>query len=373
MEPPFHWVLRDAPTKAPATQIMTAIISLAESDAKEEGSIEISLAHLLEAYHTVLRQHNVVPEEDSHYYRFLLKISLEPYQNWWDKLQAEQLICIGRTSPVLRLQEEHGQLGLYHTRSASQPNANGTRLQGASLNTDQHLFPHLKPSVALQATAHRSQPVGISGPDLQASSAATMSSFETSQHTGAGLDFTRQRISQWRAAQHGPPGDAPLQQPASLAAWRPAQALEAESCEPEQSLLSSATQHLAAANVSGLSAGKHAGLSACEISWLGEDGATGRSPLWLPDGRLQGIGNTSEAHPEDTQALHAHMLASRCAFSSCSALLAHSLAHGSPELALVKCLLCYAHRHMREIACFVSVMLACDARAGYLLVCTVHS
>lgn len=71
-------------------QIIAAIISLAESKAIQNGvpSGEISLPELLQAYDSVLRQHCIVPEEDSHFYRFLLKLSLEPYPNWWDQLQA---------------------------------------------------------------------------------------------------------------------------------------------------------------------------------------------------------------------------------------------------------------------------------------------
>jgi hypothetical protein len=71
-------------------QIIASIISLAESKAARTGapSGEISLPDLLQAYDSVLRQHHIVPEEDSHFYRFLLKLSLEPYTNWWAQLQV---------------------------------------------------------------------------------------------------------------------------------------------------------------------------------------------------------------------------------------------------------------------------------------------
>lgn len=71
-------------------QIIASIISLAESKAEQNGAVcsEITLPQLLEAYDSVLRQHNIVPEEDSHFYRFLLKLSLEPYLSWWAQLQV---------------------------------------------------------------------------------------------------------------------------------------------------------------------------------------------------------------------------------------------------------------------------------------------
>jgi hypothetical protein len=88
-----------SPRPGPYVQILTSILSLAESSVRPHDDVPLSLAHLLEAYDTVLRQHNLVPEEDSHFYRFLLRLSLEPYQNWWDRLYAEQLIYARRHPP----------------------------------------------------------------------------------------------------------------------------------------------------------------------------------------------------------------------------------------------------------------------------------
>ena len=71
-------------------QIIASIISLAESKAGQNGvpAGAISLPELLQAYDSVLRQYGIVPEEDSHFYRFLLKLSLQPYLNWWAQLQV---------------------------------------------------------------------------------------------------------------------------------------------------------------------------------------------------------------------------------------------------------------------------------------------
>ena len=50
---------------------MTTIIAKADADSRQQGSPsgEIPLAHVLQAYDVVLRQHSIVPEEDSHFYR----------------------------------------------------------------------------------------------------------------------------------------------------------------------------------------------------------------------------------------------------------------------------------------------------------------
>ena len=74
----------------PHPQVMTAILTHAEHTAQAEGGnpASLSLMLLLQAYDVVLRKNGIVPEEDTRYYRFLLKLSLEPYPSWWDKLQV---------------------------------------------------------------------------------------------------------------------------------------------------------------------------------------------------------------------------------------------------------------------------------------------
>jgi hypothetical protein len=41
----------------------------------------------MEAYNLVMREHNLSPEEDTAYYRFLLKLSLDNGKDWWQKYQ----------------------------------------------------------------------------------------------------------------------------------------------------------------------------------------------------------------------------------------------------------------------------------------------
>ncbi len=50
----------------------------------------ISLARLLQAYDAVLPQHGLVPQEDTHYYRILLKLTLDPNSDWWQRFHNEQ-------------------------------------------------------------------------------------------------------------------------------------------------------------------------------------------------------------------------------------------------------------------------------------------
>eukprot|EP00232_Nephroselmis_pyriformis_P015575 CAMPEP_0182898000 /NCGR_PEP_ID=MMETSP0034_2-20130328/27229_1 /TAXON_ID=156128 /ORGANISM="Nephroselmis pyriformis, Strain CCMP717" /LENGTH=137 /DNA_ID=CAMNT_0025031947 /DNA_START=130 /DNA_END=539 /DNA_ORIENTATION=- len=71
--------------------IMAEILRTAESTAEREGTDELTLLKLLKAYEAVLRKHGIAPAEDTFYYRFLLKLSLDPDRDWWAKLNRECL------------------------------------------------------------------------------------------------------------------------------------------------------------------------------------------------------------------------------------------------------------------------------------------
>ena len=51
--------------------------------------IQVTLLKLLQAYEAVLKKHNISPNEDTYYYRLLLKLSLEPSPDWWGKFYRE--------------------------------------------------------------------------------------------------------------------------------------------------------------------------------------------------------------------------------------------------------------------------------------------
>ena len=74
--------------------MMAEILRTAEIIAQNElqegiGSGELNLLRLLKAYELVLRKHDVVPAEDTYFYRFLLKLSLDPDTDWWAKFNRE--------------------------------------------------------------------------------------------------------------------------------------------------------------------------------------------------------------------------------------------------------------------------------------------
>lgn len=50
----------------------------------------ISLSLILKSYADVLKEHGIVPEEDTHFYRMVLKLSLDPNSNWKQKLHREK-------------------------------------------------------------------------------------------------------------------------------------------------------------------------------------------------------------------------------------------------------------------------------------------
>jgi protein SFI1 len=76
--------------------IIRHILKAAEAAAVQEcrlrraSSSHISLAQLLQAYETVLPQHGLLPQEDTHYYRILLKLGLDPNHDWWQRFHKER-------------------------------------------------------------------------------------------------------------------------------------------------------------------------------------------------------------------------------------------------------------------------------------------
>lgn len=75
--------------------IIKHILQHAEGTAVEDArtgraaGIHIGLAHLLEAYDAVLPQHGLLAQADTHYYRILLKLALDPNHDWWDRFHRE--------------------------------------------------------------------------------------------------------------------------------------------------------------------------------------------------------------------------------------------------------------------------------------------
>lgn len=76
--------------------IIKHILNTAEVAAVEEchsgraSNSQLSLSKLLQAYEAVLPQHGLLPQEDTHYYRILLKLALDPNHDWWQRFQREQ-------------------------------------------------------------------------------------------------------------------------------------------------------------------------------------------------------------------------------------------------------------------------------------------
>lgn len=76
--------------------IIRHIIKAAEAAAVQDcrvrraSSSHISLAQLLQAYETVLPQHGLLPQEDTHYYCILLKLGLDPDHDWWQRFHRER-------------------------------------------------------------------------------------------------------------------------------------------------------------------------------------------------------------------------------------------------------------------------------------------
>eukprot|EP01083_Nonionella_stella_P063478 164931_1 len=61
-----------------------------------------TLLHILKAYAAVLTRRGIDPAEDTHFYRFLLKLSVDPDNDWWSKFDKE---C--KRNAQTRLASEH--------------------------------------------------------------------------------------------------------------------------------------------------------------------------------------------------------------------------------------------------------------------------
>ncbi|GMH44930.1 hypothetical protein BSKO_12887 [Bryopsis sp. KO-2023] len=77
-------------------QLMEEILDKAEAGAQEEqllgtGTGEMCLSRVLKSYSEVLRKNSIIPEEDTHFYCLLLKLSLDPNPDWKEKLYNERL------------------------------------------------------------------------------------------------------------------------------------------------------------------------------------------------------------------------------------------------------------------------------------------
>jgi hypothetical protein len=63
---------------------------LAEIEAGNPNNAHITLSKLLQAYEEVLPQYGLLPQEDTHYYRILLKLTLDPDHDWWQRFNKER-------------------------------------------------------------------------------------------------------------------------------------------------------------------------------------------------------------------------------------------------------------------------------------------
>jgi hypothetical protein len=76
--------------------IIRHILKTAETTAVTECQLghadtrHISLARLLQAYEAVLPQYGLLAQEDTHYYRILLKLTLDPGNDWWQRFYRER-------------------------------------------------------------------------------------------------------------------------------------------------------------------------------------------------------------------------------------------------------------------------------------------
>ncbi|EFJ51807.1 hypothetical protein VOLCADRAFT_87353 [Volvox carteri f. nagariensis] len=69
--------------------IKHADTAVARAYRKGTGSGLVTLQSILQAYEHILPRHGIKPDEDTYYYRLILKLSLDPEPDWWVKLNRE--------------------------------------------------------------------------------------------------------------------------------------------------------------------------------------------------------------------------------------------------------------------------------------------
>jgi protein SFI1 len=73
-------------------RLIEEVLRMAEENASASGGGNFTLLDALKAYDAVLRRHHILPAEDTYYYRFLLKLSLDADTNWWHKFEREKQV-----------------------------------------------------------------------------------------------------------------------------------------------------------------------------------------------------------------------------------------------------------------------------------------
>lgn len=51
--------------------------------------VQMTLANVLHAYESILKLHGIDKGHDTFFYRFLLRLALNPAASWWDRFQEE--------------------------------------------------------------------------------------------------------------------------------------------------------------------------------------------------------------------------------------------------------------------------------------------
>ena len=83
-----------------------------DSPLRSTRTSQPSLIEVLKAYDVVLRKEGVDPDSDTFFYRTVLRMSLDPSGNWWDKLENERRVRHTRCSESIgpagnSLQDSH--------------------------------------------------------------------------------------------------------------------------------------------------------------------------------------------------------------------------------------------------------------------------
>ena len=84
----------------------------------------MSLLHVLRAYETILQQRNISPDDDTYYYRFLLKLSLDGSNDWFRNFETEKKLNEGEAAAEHQHEEAvmKGALDAWrHASSGDQP------------------------------------------------------------------------------------------------------------------------------------------------------------------------------------------------------------------------------------------------------------
>ncbi|PNW78263.1 hypothetical protein CHLRE_09g404500v5 [Chlamydomonas reinhardtii] len=171
--------------------IRAAEVTVDKAHKKGLGSGIVTLQSVLQAYEHVLPRHGVKADEDTYYYRLLLKLSLDPALDWWIKLNRETGTTGGRAAFFSNAGSDVTSMGRSHSfyRGDTSPTRVQPRTSGAGASdysASHSAAPTFRSSIPGNGAADGGSRVpGRNSPYRSTASLSSMPGYQQQQETAA--------------------------------------------------------------------------------------------------------------------------------------------------------------------------------------------